>query len=271
MPRKNIPAILFAGMFFFSAPGFCDRLALAEDLFRKEEWELCHRECRRALLDGVQPAERFALLSATSSVRTGATPEQAIPLYQAIIAANRDPQVTAIASYELGRQQWQLDQPAEAFDSFATAFNNTTNSSLFLHSACSLFLLMKEHPELQEGHEALVSQINTSRDRWFGALFSQCAKPTVSPANANAPGWFIRFYRSQVSPAIGDRCNLEPSCSEYYRQAKVKHGWLAIPMIGDRFFREPEANNLKREPLVMEDGHIRYRDPVEYHDFWMNK
>ena len=130
---------------------------------------------------------------------------------------------------------------------------------------------MKEHPELKSGRDALISQIDTSRDQWNRILFSQCAKPVADDTSANTPGWFVGVYRSQISPAIGARCVLQPSCSEYFVQAKAKHGLLAIPMIGDRFFREPEVSNRKLEPMIMEDGHIRYRDPVEYHDFWMMK
>lgn len=270
MLKKNIPTILIVGMFFFSAPCTADQLELTEDLFRKGEWSLCKRECRRALLEEVEPASRFKLLSAMSSVRSGMPGEDAAPLFSSIIQTADDIQVKAMASYELGRLQWQMDEAELAFDSFSTAFHTTTNKSLFLHAACSLFLLMKEHSDLKNGNDALVSQINTSRNQWYGALFSQCAKPEAGKKDPDAPGWFIGFYRSQISPAIGDRCNLQPSCSEYFRQARHKHGLLAIPMIGDRFFREPEVNSLKLDPVIMEDGHIRYRDPLVDHDFWMN-
>lgn len=270
MLKKNIPTILIVGMFFFSALCTANQLELTEDLFRKGEWSLCKRECRRALLDGAEPTSRFELLSAMSSVRSGMSARDATPLFSNLVLTTHDVQVKAMASYELGRLQWQLDEAELAFDSFSTAFHTTTNKSLFLHAACSLFLLMDEHGEFKNGNEALVSQINTSRDQWYGALFSECAKPVAGQNDPDAPGWFVGFYRSQISPAIGDRCNLQPSCSEYFRQARCKHGLLAIPMIGDRFFREPEVNSLKLDPVIMEDGHIRYRDPIEAHDFWMN-
>ena len=130
---------------------------------------------------------------------------------------------------------------------------------------------MDEHPELKEGKDDLQDQINTSRDQWFGALFTQCAKPEASNDKPESPGWFIAFYRGQISPAIGDRCNLEPSCSEYFHQAKALHGLKAIPMAADRFFREPGVNSEKKDPVLMPSGQIRYRDPLENHDFWMAK
>lgn len=204
-----------------------------------------------------------------SSVRSGMGASEAVILFESIIASNADLQVSSIASYELGRLQWQLDQPGNALDSFAFAFNTTTDKTLFLHSSCSMFLLFKEHPDLKDGNESLVSQISTSRDQWYGALFSQCAKPDLG--DATTPNWIIRFYRAQISPAIGERCTLEPSCSEYFHQASGKHGIKSVPMIADRLFREPEVSNRKADPVIMEDGQIRYRDPIENHDFWMKK
>lgn len=269
--RKNIPAVMLAGMFFFSVCSWGNSLALAVDLFEKSEWELCHRECRRALLAGCEPVERFQLLDAMASARIEANPTATMALLEPLAATPIDQQVAAIASYELGRLQWQLDRPEAALASLEFAFNTTTNKALFLRSSCSMFLLLKEHQDLKKDREHLVSQINTSRDQWYGALFSECAKPDPEKNQPQAPNWIIRFYRSQISPAIGNRCTLEPSCSEYFHQAGCKHGLLAVPMVADRFFREPEVSNEKKDPVVLPNGQIRYRDPIENHDFWMNK
>ena len=271
MLKKNIPAILFAGMFFFCAYCPADSLELAVDLFEKGEWDLCRRECRRALLADTPPTERFQLLNAMSSVRSGMEASEAAILFEPIIESNADLQVSSIASYELGRLQWQLDQPENALESFFFAFNTTTNKTLFLHAACSMFLLFKEQPDLKAGNESLLSQISTSRDQWYGALFSECAKPDPANDKPSAPNWVIRLYRTQISPAIGERCTLEPSCSEYFHQASGRHGIKSVPMIADRFVREPEVSNQKADPVIMEDGQMRYRDPVEHHDFWMKK
>ena len=82
---------------------------------------------------------------------------------------------------------------------------------------------------------------------------------------------FIGFYRSQISPAIGARCDLEPSCSEYFVQAVRRHGALGVPIIADRFFREPSVFAAAEKPVVMPDGRIRYADPLCDHDFWFEK
>ena len=43
----------------------------------------------------------------------------------------------------------------------------------------------------------------------------------------------IRFYQVAISPLLGPSCRFTPTCSEYARQAIVKHGpvkglWLAV-------------------------------------------
>jgi len=80
---------------------------------------------------------------------------------------------------------------------------------------------------------------------------------------------FISLYRTQISPAIGARCSLEPSCSEYFVQAVKKHGLLGVPLIADRFVREPDVLKAKAKTVVMTDGRVRFADPVSDHDFWM--
>ena len=271
MQAKNIPAIAIVGMFFFCSFASADSLQFSVDLFEKGEWALCRRECKRALLSKTDPAERFQLLEALSDIRAGISALDGITKLKPIVAANKDPQVSSIASYELGRLYWQLEQPEEAFGSLALSFQTTTNKSLFLRSSCSLSLLFKEYPELTKGREDLVAQIDTSRGQWYGALFTECAKPDPEKNQPQPPNWVIRFYRSQISPAIGNRCNLEPSCSEYFHQANCQHGSKSIPMIADRLVREPGVNQRKEKPVVMDNGQIRYRDPIEDHDFWMKK
>jgi len=78
----------------------------------------------------------------------------------------------------------------------------------------------------------------------------------------------IRFYRVQISPAIGQRCSLHPSCSEYARQALLKHGPLGLAMYADRAVREPRVVAERKNP-VTRNGRRLYRDPLEEHDYWL--
>ena len=46
----------------------------------------------------------------------------------------------------------------------------------------------------------------------------------------------IRFYQLCISPLLGPSCRFTPTCSEYARQALIKHGpvkglWLAFRRI----------------------------------------
>ncbi|HBG01701.1 MAG TPA: membrane protein insertion efficiency factor YidD [Firmicutes bacterium] len=47
---------------------------------------------------------------------------------------------------------------------------------------------------------------------------------------------FIRWYQRYISPLLPRSCRFYPTCSEYSRQAIIKHGWkglwLAIKRIG---------------------------------------
>ena len=46
----------------------------------------------------------------------------------------------------------------------------------------------------------------------------------------------IRFYQIAISPLLGPSCRFTPTCSDYARQALLKHGpvkglWLAVRRI----------------------------------------
>jgi len=80
--------------------------------------------------------------------------------------------------------------------------------------------------------------------------------------------WAIFFYRGQIAPALGRRCSLHPSCSEFTLQAMRKHGLLAIPMYADRAVREPAVVAEAGAPVLV-GGRRRYADPLEDHDWWI--
>jgi len=80
-------------------------------------------------------------------------------------------------------------------------------------------------------------------------------------------GWVVRvvvgFYREWIRPAIGSRCSLSPSCSEYFLTAARRHGWWAFPMMADRLVREPGLVSSAPDP------NQRVSDPVDDHDWWL--
>lgn len=81
----------------------------------------------------------------------------------------------------------------------------------------------------------------------------------------------VGFYRFAIRPAIGSRCALEPSCSQYFVLASRKHGWLGVPMTADRFVREPVVSAPDRPWVRNAAGQWRHPDPVEDHDGWFGK
>jgi uncharacterized protein len=77
----------------------------------------------------------------------------------------------------------------------------------------------------------------------------------------------IRFYQHYISPVIGDRCQMYPSCSSYAIQAFKKHGCLiGAVMTSDRLIHE--ANETDYVPLIEKEGELGYYDPVSANDFW---
>ncbi|MGZ3578024.1 MAG: membrane protein insertion efficiency factor YidD [Syntrophales bacterium] len=80
----------------------------------------------------------------------------------------------------------------------------------------------------------------------------------------------IRFYQQYISPVIGDRCQMYPSCSSYAIEAIKKHGCLiGSVMTSDRLIHE--SNETDHAPLIEKEGDYGYYDPVSSNDFWWYK
>ncbi len=82
--------------------------------------------------------------------------------------------------------------------------------------------------------------------------------------------WLISFYRNQISPAIGSRCSMHPSCSAYAESAFRHYGWIGLPLTADRLVRESDHVRLQIQPIYV-DGRIRYHDPVGHHTRWLRR
>lgn len=80
----------------------------------------------------------------------------------------------------------------------------------------------------------------------------------------------IRFYQQYVSPVIGDRCQMYPSCSSYAIDAIKKHGCIiGSVMTSDRLIHE--ADETDHAPVIETKGDYGYYDPVSNNDFWWYK
>ena len=111
----------------------------------------------------------------------------------------------------------------------------------------------------------------------LGALFLSPAGPAGplyaeegdDPWLARPALWAVGFYRQQVRPALGQRCSLTPSCSQYGVEALHSHGLLGLAMIADRGVREPAVVAARANP-VRAQGRTKYSDPLRDHDGWMS-
>ena len=80
----------------------------------------------------------------------------------------------------------------------------------------------------------------------------------------------VRFYQTQIGPAIGQRCSMHPSCSTYCAQALGRYGLAGIPMTADRLIRETDHVNHRIRPVRV-NGVEKYYDPVEDHSLWFRR
>ena len=121
---------------------------------------------------------------------------------------------------------------------------------------------------LDEAAKTAASRENTAASRENTAANHD--KPATGAGSLLARA-VVSFYRFAVGPAIGQRCALEPSCSQYFLDASRKHGLLGLPMIADRFIREPVVSAPDRPVVRTKSGALRHPDPVEDHDWWFAK
>lgn len=270
--RKIIP-VLCIGMIFFSASAFAaDRAgALASELYAEGDWVGAQREAERALARGSDD-ETVRLIAADAALRMNPNRMEAIVALEQLAASSTNTATRSRAAYSAGRAQWALGNRAAAWNAYAIAFQYPENQAAFLRSGCAMFLLKREDESLGEDQPALLQQLATCRDLWNFDLRDEVRVTPVAKKKSRGfrpASGIVSFYRAQIAPAIGSRCSLEPSCSEYFLQASRTHGWLGIPMIGDRLIREPGVVSAALQP-VERGTTTHYLDPVHDHNYWFH-
>lgn len=84
-------------------------------------------------------------------------------------------------------------------------------------------------------------------------------------------GGLVAFYRGpldHLSAVRRGECPMFPSCSEYAREAIVRHGeFVGGMMAADRLMR-CGRDETRLAPRVKVDGAWRYHDPLDRNDFW---
>ena len=191
----------------------------------------------------------------------------------AALAAETPDATNALASTAAERALWNGTR-----EGVAEAFRFARDPRVFRVAGASLCLLFLEDEEFLKSNPSLAAQVDMCRDGWSEKDLADaraCVAAIAPRAERRGPGaWLaagvVGFYRLCVGPAIGSRCILEPSCSRYYLEASRKHGIVGLPMIADRFVREPVESNSKRI-VRMPDGSWRHPDSVSDHDWWFSK
>lgn len=274
---QQIPGLV-PGIFFFmlAAAGLAgEPLDLAADLFGEGDWGAARTEGLRVLEENSgSEADRARLLAAVSALRLAPGREQARADLAMLWAAEAVALETrCMAAYELGLAEWAAGGNTNALAALKFAYLQTRDTPLFWRAGCSLYFFLKADKKIRRQEQAIWQSLQSCRDAWPLEVWRECRphKPPGASAAALPGRWVVKFYRAQIGPAIGSRCDLLPSCSEYFMQASRAHGLLGVPIMADRFVREPSVVSAREQPVTMPDGHIRYADPVSDHDFWMRE
>ena len=248
---------------------------LAAELFAEGRWQECTRECQRAEL--VEPASTASqVLEAVAQLRLGRRDAATLGKLAALAAASTTALATdlrALAAFELGRVNWQQGDLTNAYRRCRAAFQGAVSPELFARSSRLLAELLRSEPGLGKEDPVLVQTVETCRPLWTPEVVGEVLGTPAQGAfavEAKPVQWIVTLYRANIRPALGARCSLTPSCSEYFLQAGKKHGVLAFPMAADRLVREPSVVQAAEQPVPTGDA-VRYADPVAQHDFWMKK
>lgn len=268
--ENSIP-VLAAGMLFFFASASAataSALHLALELAAQGDTRAARTEALRAV--HADPDDTGALLLAielTFELNPLDLAARQVAIH--IADTSESSELRARAAYLAGQSFWRAKDLESAWSRFAAAFRSAESRELFLCSGCALFLLRREQNRLGLDDPPLLQQLESCRNLWTSALQAEVRPQSSKRTRGGPAAWIVSFYRAQIGPAIGHRCSLDPSCSEYFLQASRRHGWMGIPLIGDRLVREPGVVQAAEEP-VERRGMIRFRDPVEAHTYWFD-
>jgi len=79
----------------------------------------------------------------------------------------------------------------------------------------------------------------------------------------------ISFYQKIISPAVGNRCRMHPSCSAYSKEAFHEHGFfIGWFMTCDRLMRCGRDETELSPQVLTPQGRLT-SDPLSANDGWM--
>jgi len=246
--------------------------SLSAELFEQEQWLNCRRE---ALREGALSSTNAlaSLHYAAAGLRGHFDTAPALDqLHQLALDHSNNSLLVSRIHFELGRHAWMHGLESEAWPYLIKAFAFSPKPDVYRPAGCMLYLMHRKQPNLAEDKDrAYVNQVKTLRPLWTAKRIEALLKDREAIQHVHKRSilgipntWIVKFYRSQISPAIGSRCSLHPSCSEYFMQASKKHGLLSIPLIGDRLAREPGVVQAAEQSTWI-NGEERILDPLHDH------
>ncbi len=264
--------VMISAHFLLAQTAFAADAGLAEALYREGDWHGARAEALRARL--IQPVDPVAtMIYALASLRLDPDHQEAASIMrQSLQATDMDRDKRAWAAYELGRIYWQAGDETEAFTWIRRAFLEARNYELFLRAAYALNILLIRHPDLAGPDDPAHGQARTVRSLIPPAIRQDADPPSRARASRmpNPATGLVRFYQTQIGPAIGHRCSMHPSCSTFCMEAIRQYGMLGIPLTADRLIRETDHVNYRMNPIIM-NGQEKYYDPVSAHTFWFRR
>ena len=231
-------------------------------MFGEGQWAAARTESLRVQTEASGPdADRARLLAAVSALRMGPGRAEAKAELAALWQAESvDLETRCMAAYELGLADWADGGKTNALAALKFAYLQTRDTPLFWRAGCSLYFFLKADKTLRRQEAAMWQSLQSCRDAWPLEVWRECRpRKKAGDSLAALPGkWVVKFYRAQIGPAIGSRCDLLPSCSEYFMQASRAHGLLGVPIMADRFVREPSVVSAARKAR----HHARWPHPL---------
>ena len=220
--------------------------------------------------EGGNMARRVALVE--ELLKEGEADEARVEMARLI---NESP--TTSTSNALARASARLSLEEGTLDGIARAFLEARDAATFRVAGCALYLALEEDDEARTANAALYDQARLCIDSWMRPDWREARAllQRSAPKGGGGIGGFFafcvfHFYKFAVGPALGSRCALEPSCSSYFLEASRKHGLVGLPMIADRFVREPVASASDKW-VRNAKGELKHPDPVSDHDGWFSK
>ncbi len=267
---KKIPGMLPGIFFFWAASAAYGQIQLARELFDEGNWKAGVRESLRVLNEQPGNSSATAILLATG-LRLNAANEKTISGLEDLAGSLQSDEMRSFALYEAACALQRGGNSNRAFDLFARIVEGKCPTNMLARSSRAMQRLIDNGDCPPGRKKEWQTRLKTCAQLWTPAVRTRCDRDTRRPSSRllGKPGkWIVSFYRAVVAPAIGARCSLVPSCSQYFRQASDRHGLLAFPIIADRLVREP-SENTRQDNIAMIGGLERHKDPLSDHDWWL--